>query len=76
MSRFQQLSPATLNMTDHAPTAVQFDPRGSRKSSNIKLHARSYPKVVGIVLALTPAILLFGYDAVAVSSIVALPSFT
>ncbi|RDI88384.1 hypothetical protein Vi05172_g970 [Venturia inaequalis] len=63
-------------MTDHAPTAVQFDPRGSRKSSNIKLHARSYPKVVGIVLALTPAILLFGYDAVAVSSIVALPSFT
>ncbi|TID25418.1 MFS general substrate transporter [Venturia nashicola] len=63
-------------MTDHAPTAVQYDPRGSRKSANIRLHVKSYPKIVGIVLALIPAILLFGYDAVAVSSIVALPSFT
>ncbi|QDS75786.1 hypothetical protein FKW77_008928 [Venturia effusa] len=62
-------------MTDHAPTAVQFDPRGSRRSADIRLHTKSYPKIVGIVIALTPAILLFGYDAVAVSSIVALPSF-
>lgn len=75
MSRFQQLLPAKLNMTDQTPTNVQFDPRGSRGLSNIRLHAKSYPKVVGIILALTPAILLFGYDAVAVSSIVALPSF-
>jgi hypothetical protein len=62
-------------MTDHAPTALQIDLRGWRISSNLRFHAKSYPKIFGYVLALAPAIILFGYDAVAVSSIVGLPSF-
>jgi hypothetical protein len=77
MSRFNPftLSTTQLNMTDHAPTAVQADPRGARNSSNLVLHAKTYPKIYGYVLALAPAIILFGYDAVAVSSIVSLTSF-
>ena len=77
MSRFNpfSLSKTQLNMADHVPTAVQADPRSPHNSSNLVLHAKTYPKIFGYVLALAPAIILFGYDAVAVSSIVSLISF-
>lgn len=63
-------------MADHVPTAaVQSDPRSAPRSSNLRLHAKSYPKILAYFLALGPAITLFGYDAVVVGSVVSMTSF-
>jgi MFS family permease len=65
-----------LNMADHVPTAaVQSDPQPALWSSNLRFHAKSYPKILAYFLALGPAITLFGYDAVVVGNVVSMTSF-
>ena len=62
--------------TEHGADVVD-DIEASRKPSHIPLwqSIRKFPRIVGYCLALSSAILLYGYDLVIVGTVAAMPQF-